>query len=262
MLSNFIFYIGYLGIICFPIGLSYLSINYKKKFFILILLFSFFIGLFLSLFMSAFDSELSIGVFKNFIHPKFYDFAICFVAILTLSMIFDQIIKKNELKYLVIVFHIFCYMLILSFIKISPKYLIIVVPFYYILFSDIVIRKIYSNFLSLLAGIIITFLLLFNYYQVGYSAEKIFQFLNEKKIFHMTRIDPIVPHIYHLVNMDFFQDEYHIKGKPILSNLGEKIIYEVVYANQYNLEQNTHYVDNRKMFGFEINKFKIIKINE
>lgn len=258
--SNFIFYIGYLGIACFPIGVSYLVINYKNNALFIIFL-SLLLGFIISLFMSAFDSELSIGMFKQLIHPKVYDFIICSISVFTLLIIFEQQFKKRELSHLIIVFHIFCYIIILSFVKISPKYLLILIPFYYMLFQSLLTKTLYCNIFTSSVGAFLTLALLFNYYQVGYSTKHMFEYLKKKDIFYVTDVNPIVPHIYHLVNMDYFPEKFHIKGKPVLKNLGKKNLYKVVYADHFKDQKKviSYYQDNREIFGLKVNKFLIIE---
>ena len=105
--------------------------------------------------------------------------------------------KLNICK--IILATILLYLFSLSFIKASQRYLILPIPFIYLIIFNYLQPKLLIT-LTIICYVLINSLLLANYYIVGKSTNIILNFLKSNEILENTIPNVITPHVYHLYN--------------------------------------------------------------
>ena len=262
VLNNFIFYIGYLTLISFPFSIVFF-LKLKNKLtkydlvnFILIILFSIYLQKFFFI-----SSELDLGPLQKFIPEKFYKAIILtnflFFIYLMKSFITVRSIDKKKFQIsLIIIFTILSYLLALSFIKASQRYLILPLPFFFLFLFNMIQPRVLI-FIMLIIYTLFNSLLLMNYYITSKSTDMIFKYLKNEKILENTVPGVITPHLYHLY--DNCSDYKHskkcsgyIKGTIKLASSD----YTVVYYNEKSI-----FSSKIKLLGIEFKKFSVIKLN-
>lgn len=197
--SNFIYYIGYLGLITFPLifkfDRKYLKINFFFKFIIIFL-----ISIVLSKFLSDNYGEINLGPIQKYFSLEFYKLLIClnFTYLVYLIFSLKNIIKKKfDLKKAIFfIFIILIYLFALSFLKLSQRYLLLVIPFFYCLIFMIQNSK-YIYLLNFKINLIIILMLLLNYNIQSNLTSQIFLRMQEKNILFQTHPGPLLPHLMH-----------------------------------------------------------------
>ena len=253
VLNNFIFYMGYLTLICLPfICISFFSLIKKKLKNNLVFLAIFFcISFYLEKFFFI-SSELDLGPLQNFFPNNIYKTLIIFLFLFFLLFIFNFLkYKKLNLRQLkickTIIFTIIIYLFILSFIKASQRYLILPLPFIFLIIFNTKQPKIIIS-ISIIFYVMVNIILLGNYYLVSKSTEQIFKYLKSNNILENTIPNVMTPHIYHLYN-------FHISdNKSIKINSSDYII------NYY--DKNSIFSSNIKILGYEVKKFSVIKLDQ
>ena len=159
--------------------------------------------------------------------------------------------KRKFIIALITLITILLYLFALSFIKASQKYLILPLPFLYIIFFYVVQPRILI-YLTLLLYFFVNSLLLINYYITGKSTEQILSFLKKKDILEFTIPGVITPNVYHKYSIDnsiknFDKNKINIKT----SN------YIIV-----NFEENSVFNSKVNFFGYEFKKYSVMRIEK
>lgn len=262
VLNNFIFYIGYLTLISFPFSIVFFLklknklTKYELVNFILIILFSIYLQKFFFI-----SSELDLGPLQKFIPENFYKTIILinflFFIYLMKSFITVRPIDEKRFKIcLIIIFTILSYLLALSFIKASQRYLLLPLPFFFLFLFNVIQPRVLI-FTMLIIYILFNSLLLMNYYITSKSTDMIFKYLKNEKILENTPPGVITPHVYHLYDncSDFVHSEKcsgYIKGRIKLVSSD----YTVVYYKEKSI-----FSSKIKLLGIEFKKFSVIKLN-
>lgn len=253
VINNFIFYIGYLTLISLPFFLVcflYLIKNNLKK--ISIFLFT---SLVLSFYLQRFtfiSSELDLGPLQSLIPDNIYKSIIiflffCFSLFIYLFLNLTQLNTKKLNICKIILATILLYLLSLSFIKASQRYLILPIPFIYLIIFNYLQPKLLIS-LTIICYVLINSLLLANYYIVGKSTNIILNFLKSNEILENTIPNVITPHVYHLYNNNV---EITDNKKITIKSSNYKI-------TDYNKE--SIFSSKINFFRYEIKKFSVIKI--
>ena len=261
VLNNFIFYIGYLTLISFPFSIVFF-LKLKNKLnkydiinFILIISFSIYLQKFFFI-----SSELDLGPLQKFIPENFYKAIILinflFFIYLMKSFITVRPIDKKKFKIsLIIIFTILSYLLALSFIKASQRYLILPLPFFFLFLFNVIQPRVLI-FTMLIIYTLFNSLLLMNYYITSKSTDMIFKYLKNEKILENTVPGRISPHVHHLYDncSDFKHSEKcsgYIKGRIKLVSSDYRVV---------DYKENSIFSSKIKLLGIEFNKFSVIKL--
>tara|TARA_B100000989_G_scaffold125526_1_gene93048 strand:+ start:6995 stop:8503 length:1509 start_codon:yes stop_codon:yes gene_type:complete len=252
VINNFIFYIGYLTLICFPFIIisliSYIKKQTKKILYSLLILF------FLSFYIQKYffiASELDLGPVQNYINEKFYKTVIIFLFFLFVYYVyfffkFERLNKKQFNICITIIISVLIYLFVLSFIKAAQRYLILPLPFLYLLIFNKQQPQILI-LVTLFIYMIINSLLLGNYYIVGKSTKIIMDYLKINQIVENTIPGVITPHVYHLNNKKNILNE-----KKLTSDSSR---YRITYFNE-----NSIFSSRINFLGYEIKKYSVVKI--
>lgn len=250
--NNFINYIGYVNLILFPFSLMFFDKkNYFKKlnitFFILIVLLSYFLS---QIILPT--AELNFGPLQSFFSE------IIFLYLISISFLFfiffnyfNLLSLKNDYpkfeKYLLCLIFIILYILALSFIKGSQRYIIPIIPIYLILLNQFVkINLVYK--LLIFVYFICNSALLLNYYIVGNSYNQIINFLEENNILYKTNPMVITPHVFHLY-----------QNKKALMSGQSMYIEESLYFIDYGHNDKALFNSSINLLNFNINKYAVFK---
>ena len=262
VLNNFIFYIGYLTLISFPFSIIFF-LKLKNKFtkydimnFIFIILISIYLQK--KIFIS---SELDLGPLQKFIPENFYKVIILtnffFFIYLVKNFITIKLIDEKKFKIsLVIIFTILSYLLALSFIKASQRYLILPLPFFFLFLFNVIQPRVLI-FTMLIIYTLLNSLLLANYYITSKSVDIIFNYLKNEKLLENTNPGVITPHVHHLYDnySDFMHSEKfseRIKAEIKLASSD----YIIVHYNEKSI-----FSSKIKLLGIEFKKYSIIRLD-
>ncbi len=257
VINNYIFYIGYITLISFPFVFIFF-LNYCKKNFSyisIVLIFFAFISFFIQDFFFI-SSELDFGPLQKYIPEYLYKSIIIF-NFLFFFLVFYFFLKNKRLKKrkfingLITLIIVLLYLFVLSFIKASQRYLILPIPFLYIVFFYVVQPRILI-YLTLMLYFFINTLLLINYYITGKSTEDILSFLKKKDILEATIPGVMTPNVYHM---------YSINNS--IKNLDKNKIN--IETSQYiiaNFEENSVFNSKVNFFGYEFKKYSVIRIKK
>jgi hypothetical protein len=219
--TKFLYYLGITFIFTFPF--SILDFNFKilkkYKFYFIFLLFLFFIGYQ----NNFFPGELNLGNFFNInenILRGFY-----FLCSGLLLFHFYLSLKKSEYNkiYLYIIISFLCYIFALSFFRPTQRYLMLFIPFLYVV--NILIKKENKKFYYFYF-IFILFFLLINICLTTYShfrsmnAFKTIDYLKNNSILQVTKPGPLID------SYNFYLYEQVIKKYQISLQKPEKYIKE------------------------------------
>ncbi len=249
VLNNFVFYIGYLTLISLPFFLSFFYLHIKKN--IKIIFIFLFISLILSFFVEKFffiSSELDLGPLQSYIPDKIYKTLIIFLFSLFLLFVI-LFFNKSDIDHRklnickTIIFTIIIYLFALSMIKASQRYLILPLPFMFLILFTYKQPK-FLIFLTLFFYMLINSLLFTNYYIVGKSTEIIYDFLKVNKILDKTLPNIITPNVHHL---------YTGRNKIKLKSSDFKITY---------FKKDAFFTSKINLFGYEIKKYSVIKLSK
>ncbi|MBD1143768.1 hypothetical protein IDH14_03640 [Pelagibacterales bacterium SAG-MED33] len=255
VLNNFIFYLGYLALISTPfIFVSFFSIikkNDNKKILIILLL-----SLISSFYLQKFffiSSELDLGPLQSLLPEEIYKSIIIFLFIFFSLFVYlfltSKELSKKKLDYCkIILISILMYLFALSFIKAAQRYLILPIPFIYLIIFNYYQPKLLI-YITMSFYIIINLILLANYYIVGESSKKILNFLESNQILENTAPNVIVPHVYHL----YFD--------PLILNK-KKIIVKTSDYKITHYDKNSIFSSKINFFGYEFKKFSVIKLKK
>jgi len=157
---------------------------------------------------------------------------------------------------LIIIFTILSYLLALSFIKASQRYLLLPLPFFFLFLFNVIQPRVLI-FTMLIIYTLFNSLLLMNYYITSKSTDMIFKYLKNEKILENTSPGVITPHVHHLYDncSDFEHSEKcsgYIKGRIKLVSSD----YTVVYYKEKSI-----FSSKIKLLGIEFKKFSVIKLN-
>jgi hypothetical protein len=253
VINNFIFYVGYLTLISLPfIFISFLSLIKKEvKKTLIFLLIAFLLSFYFQNFFFI-SSELDLGPFQSFIPEKVYKAIIVFLFIffslfLYFFLKYEKLTQKQSNICKTIILTILLYLFVLSFIKAAQRYLILPLPFIYlIIFSERQPKLLI--YITLIFYISINSLLLANYYIVGKSTKIIFNFLKSNQLLENTIPNVIIPHIHHL----YINNNLILYDKKIIIKSSD---YKITYFNE-----NSIFSSKINIFGYEIKKFSVIKL--
>ena len=247
--SNLIFYIGYLQFITLPFTINF-KFRHHKNFISLI---TFIILLLISLYIPSYlgsSAELDLGPLQRFIPLKLYLFIISFCCVLFLYQAI-YLILKNDVKYvhrkkIICVFSfIIVYLICLSFIKGSQRYIIPVIPIYLMIFFYLNNLKLkFITYFILTIYIFVNLALIFNYFVIGKSSDQIRSFLVERDILFNTNPGVITPHIYHL-----YQNERNLNSNKTM------YLEDIKYNVNFYKETNKIFKSSIKIFNIDINKY-------
>ena len=262
VLNNFIFYIGYLTLISFPFSIIFF-IKLQKKITqsnLIIFLLIIFSSMFLQNYFFI-SSELDLGPLQKFIPENFYK------ALILINFFFFIYLMKNfitvrpidEKKFkisLVIIFTILSYLLALSFIKASQRYLILPLPFFFLFLFNVIQPRVLI-FTMLVIYTLFSSLLLMNYYITSKSTDLILKYLKNEKILESTIPGVATPHLHHLYDncADFKHSEKcsgYIEGGIKLASSDYQIVYykeEAMFSSKITL------------LGIEFKKFSVIRLD-
>jgi len=262
VINNFIFYIGYLTLISFPFSIIFF-IKLQKKITqsnLMIFLLIIFSSIFLQKYLFI-SSELDLGPLQKFIPENFYKAIILtnffFFIYLMKNFITVRPIDEKRFKIcLIIIFTILSYLLALSFIKASQRYLILPLPFFFLFLFNVIQPRVLI-FTMLTVYTLFNSLLLMNYYITSKSTDIIFNYLKTEKILENTVPGVITPHLYHLYDncLNSKHSEKcsgYIKGAIKLASSD----YTVVYYKEKSI-----FSSKIKLLGIEFRKFSVIKLN-
>ena len=196
--SNFIYYIGYLGFITFP-----LLFKFEKKIFNINLFIKTIILFIVSFLLSktlSYYGEINLGPLQKFFNIDFYKFLIClnFTYILYLIFSLKKIIKNNfDLKKIYfLIFIIIFYLFILSFLKLSQRYLLLALPFLYCLIFTANNSK-YIYLINFKLNVIVIGLLLLNYNIKSNLSSQLLVRMQQEDILYQTFPGPYITHLMH-----------------------------------------------------------------
>ncbi len=248
VLNNFVFYIGYLTLISLPFFFTPFLYVFKKKFKIVYCIYAiilFFFSLYIQKFLFI-SSELDLGPLQYYIPKKLYKVSIIFLFFLFLFFIYflfnSKDINQKQLKICkTIIITILFYLLALSTIKAAQRYLILPLPFIFLILFTFKQPR-FLVLVTLIFYMAINSLLLANYYIVGKSTKIIYEFLKENQILYKTSPNVIIPNVYHL---------YVGRNKIELNSSDYKIVY-------YN--KDAFFTSKINLFGYEFKKYSILKV--
>ena len=191
--TKFLYYLGITFIFTFPF--SILDFNYKilkkYKFYLLLLLFLFFIGYQ----NNFFPGELNLGIFFN-INENILRGLYFLCSGLLLFHFYLSLKKCNYNKvYLFIIISFLCYIFALSFFRPTQRYLMLFIPFLYVI--NILIKKENKKFYYCYFIFIILFLLIniclttYSYFR-SMNAFKTIDYLINNSIVQVTKPGPLI----------------------------------------------------------------------
>ena len=238
--SNFIYYVGYLGLITFPLlfRLTKKSLN-KNLIFKIIIIFS--ISFLLSKFLSSNYGEINLGPFQRLFNLDFYKLIICtfftyiFYLIFSLKKIVEERFDLKKIYFFISI--ILIYIFALSFLKLSQRYLLLTIPFFYCLIF-IISNSIYIYMINLKFNVLIILLLLLNYNIQSNLTSQLFSIMKERDIIFQTDPGPLLPHLMHeyqhIINyknkrLMYFDTitRYKISNKPSSDKRSEVFSYNL-----------------------------------
>lgn len=203
IISNFIYYLGFLGLIIFPISLGIVKkemVNLKNCF---IIFFITIFALLLSLYLSDNYGELSLGPLQKYFGVFIYKFIISFSFIYLVYFIFNlknfyknKIVFENLKNIYFFIFFVLIYIICLCFLKLSQRYLILVVPFIYIILLSLELKKFLLIF-HIFINVILNFFLLFHYTAQSSVSEQLYSYMYSKNILFNTNPGIYLPHLMH-----------------------------------------------------------------
>ena len=252
VLNNFIFYIGYLTLVSLPFLFTFfLSIVGKiKKNIIFFLCIAIASSIYLERFFFI-SSELDLGPLQKFFSDEIYKSLIIFLFLFFLLFIYKFLkFKKFDKKQLnickTILITILFYLFVLSFIKASQRYLILPIPFIFLIIFSCKQPKFFI-FATLTLYLFISSILIANYYIVGKSSKIIIEYLKTNQLIERTLPNVITPHVYHLYkNSDIQDQKIAVRSSD----------YIVTYY-----DNNSIFSSKINFFGYEIKRFSVIKLN-
>jgi hypothetical protein len=219
--AKFLYYLGITFIFIFPF--SILDFNFKilkkYKFYFALLLFLFFIGYQ----NNFFPGELNLGNFFN-INENILR-GLYFLCSGLLLFHFYLSLKKSEYNkiYLYVIISFLCYIFALSFFRPTQRYLMLFIPFFYVV--NILIKKEYKKFYYFYF-IFILFFFLINICLTTYShfrsmnALKTIDYLKSNSILQVTKPGPLID------SYNFYTYDQVIKKYQISLQKPEKYIKE------------------------------------
>ena len=252
--SNFIYYVGYLGLITFPLLFRFEKKTFNKNLFVKIIIF-FSISFLLSNLLSSYG-EINLGPLQKFFNIDFYKFIIClnFTYILYLILSLKKIIKNDfDLKKVYfLIFIVFLYLFILSFLKLSQRYLLLVLPILYCLIFTVNNSK-YIYLLNLKLNIIVIVLLLLNYNIKSTLSSQLLARLQEKKILFQTSPGPYTAHLMHEYQ---HLKNYKKRGLMYFGNTKNKYKISKIKPTEGSYETFSY-----KLFNRSLEKIYLIKVD-
>jgi hypothetical protein len=257
IISNFIYYLGFLGLITFPIALGIVKkemINFKNFF---IILFITIFALLLSLYLSDNYGELNLGPLQKYFTIFIYKFTISFSFICLVFFILNlknfhknKKVPLNLKNIYFFIFFVLIYIVSLCFLKLSQRYLILVVPFIYIILLSYELKKILL-ILHIFINIILNFFLLFHYTAQSSVSEQLYTYMYSKNILFNTNPGIYLPHLMHK-----YQSIENFKKKN--NYFIRTIEYEIILFNNNNNLDCVYF--SYKFFNKEYNKVCLKKI--
>ena len=250
VLNNFVSYVGFFNLMLAPF--SFILIK-KKEFLknkiqiLLIIFLSFFLSRYL-----FFTAELNFGPLQSIIPNDLFFYLISFSFFYFFTFNYYKIsglLNNSEklYKYLLCIIFIILYIFILSFIKGSQRYIIPIIPIYFLLIHEhIKFNLIYV--LSFLLYLLLNLALLLNYYITGKSYEQIINYLNRNDILYLTNPMVITPHVIHL-----YQNNKNLESGQSL------YIEDSIYFVDYGSNQSSIFLSSVDIFGTKINKYSVFK---
>lgn len=267
VLNNFIFYIGYLNMACFPITFFCLINNEYLKFkytlnFLFLILFSILSSSYLFV-----PSELDFGPLQQFVTDYYYKTFIVFFFFCFFIQIYLLYMKYKKNKFfLIIIFltilFIIIYFFILSNFKASQRYIVPAVLFFYLINWGYIINKKIALYFSQFVFIILNLCLLFSYYITGSSSHQVMNYLKREQLVSITNVNVILPHVYHLYDNIPPKDENGLSASTI--GLENKYLFvgPEKYIVNYNDNTDSKFNSSISIFGILFVKFSVQQINK
>ena len=185
-------------------------------------------------------------VIQKFIQEVYKsNFSLIFLCIFYIYFLIIKINKRQQTISLIIIITILFYLFGLSFIKAAQRYIILAIPFIFLIILNNRQPKIII-YCTLILYFFVNSFLLANYYIVGKSSEIILKYLKTNQILEHTIPNVITPHVYHL-----YDSPKMINNNKIRLKSSDYII------NYY--DPNALFSSKINFFGYEIKKFSVIK---
>lgn len=225
--NNLLIYLGYLFLVTSPISINYFF-KYKNILKIKVILFLFFSFLFGFLFFEI-NGEMDLGIFSvnQQIMAGLY---LSFLIFGFYSLVKNYQNLKYEKKYFVILlFSIFIYIIILSFVKPAQRYLMSPMLLLYLFYFSSINLNNYKSLFFLVIFILvpINYFLTINSYLNSEITKKILASLENKMILSKTDLGVINSHANFKVK--YFLDKKEYKIENINRNSEESYISEFFY---------------------------------
>jgi len=265
VVNNFIFYIGYLNLICMPILLlTFINKNCLKFKYLFVFFFLIFFSFLLSPYLFI-SSELDLGPLQHLISDYYYKSLIFLLFFCFFFQFYFLCIKyKKNKKFLTLIFLIFSFIIIflfiLSNIKASQRYLVLPVVFFYIINWEYLKIQRITLYLCQLIFIILNLCLLLNYYIVGASSYQVVDYLKREQLIGITNVNVILPHVHHLYN----NIAPKIENIPsfFTSGIENKYLFSghAKYIVNYNDNRISKFNSSISFFGLSFTKFSVNEI--
>jgi hypothetical protein len=237
---NFITYLGITSIYLFPIILFFSKpISTNKIVFTLLLMVIFFIfGFNNNLNSSGEITGINIFAIKNnFIIGIYFSLFIYFIFFAYNN--YQNINNSTRKLLLFFLFSVFIYLFILSFFRMTERYVIILVPFLYLFFFRSVSKKLYNSIIIFF--IIIDIFLSVRSYNRSWLSEKTFFYLKEHSLISLTEPGPIRD------SYDWSLVEYSNKDKTKYEVVNFHVKnYIKKFTNDYFIFESSYYLINKK----------------
>ncbi len=231
-LSNFILYTSFLFICLLPI-ISGALINLLKNLKILWLLINVFVILLVFFSGNQFLSlsvEMSFGLFDKFLNTDILRGVLCvisYIFVLFLLCELKKLYKNKDLKNIKLLFVGVIYILIISASLASQRYLIVIVPLFYLIFKYYYNNKINYLFVAIIC-IPANIILIGNQYLTGSLSFQIIQKIKQEKMIDKVCVGAIGSHVSHYFTLeDRLPKNCVLKDFHIINGINSGSIYSV-----------------------------------
>jgi hypothetical protein len=188
--KNFITYLGIVSIYLIPLILIFFrTILVSKNIIICLLIVIFFsIGFNIGLNINGEVTGINIFAFNNNLIMGIY-FSATIYFFFSIYNFYQNIDNSNRSLFFFFLSNVFIYIFFLSFFRISERYIIILIPFFYLFLFKFINKKLYN--IILIFFVIINIFLFIRSYNRSLLAEKTFLYLQEHHLINLTEPGPI-----------------------------------------------------------------------
>jgi len=235
-LNSFFLYTGFLFFVCSPLLIdSFIKIILLKNIFIIIISILFF---FIGYHQIYLETEISFGILTKYYNSKIIDGLFSASLILFYYFYLKKITKKNNFY-----FTIPLYLILLSFVLPTQRYLLLIIPIVYLFFLNK--KNLVKSFLISCALFVpLNFIILINQHMTGNAAISIVKYLKFNNLLDITCPQAIEAHVG-----NYFKNN---KGCSILQ-------YQVLENNNNNLK---YIYQHNASFLFIKKEFYIVDFNK